>query len=412
MTGFRDDPEPLPDGDGGHRADSGADSGRGADSGYGADSGPARDTGYGPDHDPTSSGRGPDACHDHRLRSEGGPSPELGSDHPDPGLSAPGSPPASGSPSALGGSASVPGSPPRPFDLGERLPGPEPVELLQPAVEVLPVPPGSFERVRRRANRRRLARTAAGGGLAAAVVAGSLFLIGVPGMQLKAAPPATASSSFPSPQPSSGTGVQKPSPTPPASSPSASASPTNGSSGGVGGSGVQATVVPQPSQGAAGVTGGGGSYPMPTSTPTPGAATSAPTCATSQLTASLGGSDAGAGNVYRYLLLTNHSGSSCEVTGFPGLSLLNAQGGEIGAPATFDHSFAYTPVVLTGGQTASATIHTLNSGATSCQGTSTSLRIYPPDNTASLLIPGQVMLCGNQLSVSPFTAGSTGNPPS
>ncbi|QMU75034.1 DUF4232 domain-containing protein [Streptacidiphilus sp. PB12-B1b] len=135
-----------------------------------------------------------------------------------------------------------------------------------------------------------------------------------------------------------------------------------------------------------------------------------PACATSQLTASLGGSDAGAGNLYRYLLLTNHSGTTCDVAGFPGLSLLDSHGKEIGAPAVFDHNISYTAVAVRPGQTVSDTIHTLNSGATPCQGTSTSLRIYPPANKAALVIPGKVMLCGNQLSVSPFAAGTTGNP--
>ena len=135
-----------------------------------------------------------------------------------------------------------------------------------------------------------------------------------------------------------------------------------------------------------------------------------PTCATSQLTASLGGGDAGAGNLYRFLELTNHSKTSCELDGFPGLSLLNAHGQQIGAAATFDHSIAGSPVTVRPGQSVSDTIHTLNSGATSCQGTSTELRIYPPANKAALVIPGKVMLCGHLLSVSPFGPGTTGNP--
>jgi len=135
-----------------------------------------------------------------------------------------------------------------------------------------------------------------------------------------------------------------------------------------------------------------------------------PTCATSQLSASLGGGDAGAGNLYRFLELTNHSKTSCELDGFPGLSLLNAHGQQIGAAATFDHSIAGSPVTVRPGQSVSDTIHTLNSGATSCQGTSTELRIYPPANKAALVIPGKVMLCGHLLSVSPFGPGTTGNP--
>ncbi|MBC3842811.1 DUF4232 domain-containing protein [Streptacidiphilus sp. 4-A2] len=69
------------------------------------------------------------------------------------------------------------------------------------------------------------------------------------------------------------------------------------------------------------------------------------------------GSDAGAGNLYRFLLLTNHSGTSCELAGFPGLSLLNAKGAQLGARATFDHSITYTPLTVRPGETVSDTIH-------------------------------------------------------
>ena len=145
-----------------------------------------------------------------------------------------------------------------------------------------------------------------------------------------------------------------------------------------------------------------GSAPAMAASSGSASAAKAPMCATSQLTASLGGGDAGAGNLYRFLLLTNHSHTTCQVDGYPGLSLLNAHGKELGAPATFDHTFSYSPVTLRPGQTASDTIHTLNSGATPCQGTSTELRIYPPNNKAAVVIPGKVMLCGNLLSVSPM----------
>ena len=309
-----------------------------------------------------------------------------------------------------------PQAPLDPHDLGGRLPGLGPVEsLLLPDIEVLPVPAGSFERIRRRAGRRRRVRTAASGGLVAAVVVGSVYLLGVPGPFGTPAPPVTATggtlgpvataTATPAPADSGATGAPSssppdtpvPSPTPSESSATVPAS----ASGGATGSGVQAGASSAPTAAGVGVP-----------TPGPPGAAAAPTCATAQLTAALGGGDAGAGNLYRDLLLTNHGSASCVVTGFPGVSLLDAQGRQIGAAATFDHSFSYAPVVLAPGQTASDTIHTLNAGATSCTGTSTSLRIYPPDDKASLVVPGQVMLCGGLLSVSPFTAGSTGNPPS
>ncbi|MBM9510418.1 DUF4232 domain-containing protein [Actinacidiphila acididurans] len=133
-----------------------------------------------------------------------------------------------------------------------------------------------------------------------------------------------------------------------------------------------------------------------------------PMCQTSQLSAHLGGSDAGAGNLYRYLVITNTSGTACHVTGFPGLSMLDAQGKQIGAPATRDHN-SYASVVLRPGASASDTIHTINHQGT-CLPTSTSLRVYPPDNRASLVIPGKVTNCDNLFSVTPFVAGTTGNP--
>ena len=303
-----------------------------------------------------------------------------------------------GAPDDLGGPGDLGG----PDDLGGRLPGLEPVEsLLRVDVTALPVPSGSFERIRRRATRRRRLRAATGGGLVAAAVVGGLYLLGVPGPQQDTAPPVTATHGdvgptlASAPTPSPGAPVPSGSPTVgnvAGPAPSASASPAPDSGGAVGlGTATAATTAP------AGA--------VPTSSPT------AVTCAASQLTAALGGGDAGAGNLYRYLVLTNHGSTPCSLTGFPGLSLLDAKGGQLGAPATFDHSMGYARVVLQPGASASDTVHTLNQGATSCSGTSSSLRIYPPGDTASLVIPGQVTLCGGELSVSPFTAGSTGNPP-
>jgi hypothetical protein len=148
---------------------------------------------------------------------------------------------------------------------------------------------------------------------------------------------------------------------------------------------------------------------VPATAATPVRSTSSPMCATSQLTASLGGGDAGAGSLYRYLVLTNHSGTTCHVTGFPGLSLLDAQGRQIGAPATY-RQLPHSPVVLRPGQSASDTIHTVNQQGT-CLPTSAKLRIYPPGSRQWLDIPGQVTNCDNEFVVTPFAPGTTGNPP-
>ncbi|WP_406370522.1 DUF4232 domain-containing protein [Streptomyces sp. NBC_01550] len=137
-------------------------------------------------------------------------------------------------------------------------------------------------------------------------------------------------------------------------------------------------------------------------------ASSTPMCATSQLTGSLGAGDAGAGNLYHYLVLTNHSSTTCHLTGFPGVSLLDASGRQIGPAATREHT-SYEPVVLKPGGSASDTIHTVNHQGT-CLPTSTQVRVYPPGNTASLVLAGEIANCHSVLSITPLAAGTGGNP--
>ncbi|WP_329171746.1 DUF4232 domain-containing protein [Streptomyces sp. NBC_01477] len=134
-----------------------------------------------------------------------------------------------------------------------------------------------------------------------------------------------------------------------------------------------------------------------------------PMCATSQLTAALGGGDAGAGNLYRYLVLTNHGSTSCHLTGYPGVSLLDAGGKQIGTPADRQPS-RYAAVVLRPGGSASDTIHTINHQGT-CLPASAKVRVYPPGNTAAVVIAGKVTNCDHLLTVTPMAAGRDGSDP-
>jgi len=142
--------------------------------------------------------------------------------------------------------------------------------------------------------------------------------------------------------------------------------------------------------------------------PTVHNATGTPMCATSQLSASVSESHPAAGNLYRTLVLTNTSSTACHLTGFPGVSMLNASGQQIGRPATRE-AIAYAPVVLNPGGTASDTIHTTNHMGT-CQPTSAKLKVYPPGNTAWLVIPAHVTDCGNVFQITPMVAGKEGTP--
>ncbi|WP_435178025.1 DUF4232 domain-containing protein [Actinacidiphila sp. bgisy145] len=270
----------------------------------------------------------------------------------------------------------------------------DPLErLLRPAGGYLAPPPGAFERVRRRAARRRRVRALAGGTAAAAVVAGALFLTGVvsPGGDGQVVgPPADRSLA------SSGPALS-PKPTHTAAAPSATGGQRPTPSAGRATSTPSATATPPGAAGGA-----------PSASPTTPDAT--PMCTAAQLSASLGGSDAGAGNLYRYLVITNTGTASCHVTGYPGLSMLDANGTQIGRPAT-RRTLDYSPVVLAPGGAASATIHTVDQQGT-CLATSARLKMYPPGSKASLTFAGQVTDCDDMFEITPFTAGRTGNPPS
>ncbi|WNI14130.1 DUF4232 domain-containing protein [Actinacidiphila sp. ITFR-21] len=147
---------------------------------------------------------------------------------------------------------------------------------------------------------------------------------------------------------------------------------------------------------------------VPAAAATPARASGTPMCATSQLSVAQQGGDAGAGNLYFYLVFTNRSGATCHVTGYPGVSMLDADGKPIGAPATRDHP-GYSPVVLAPGASASDTIHTVNQQGT-CLPASAQLRVYPPGNTASVLVPARITECYDTFSVTPLAAGREGNP--
>lgn len=151
-----------------------------------------------------------------------------------------------------------------------------------------------------------------------------------------------------------------------------------------------------------------GTVPAYAATTTVHETTGTPMCATSQLSASVSASHPAAGNLYRTLTLTNTSSTACHLTGFPGVSMLNASGQQIGQPATRE-SVAYAPVVLNPGGTASDIIHTTNHMG-SCQPTSAKLKVYPPGNTASLVIAADVTNCGDVFQITPMVAGKQGTP--
>ncbi|MEV4051336.1 DUF4232 domain-containing protein [Amycolatopsis sp. NPDC049688] len=132
-------------------------------------------------------------------------------------------------------------------------------------------------------------------------------------------------------------------------------------------------------------------------------------CKAGDVKLSLGQGDAGAGSVYRPLLITNSSSKPCTIQGFPGVSYVaGSDGHQVGKDA-FREGTKGNAVKLNPGQTAAADIQFVNVGnfdPGTCQPTPVKgLRIYLPQETASNFVPDEGTGCastkipGNQLAV-------------
>ncbi|HSX00943.1 MAG TPA: DUF4232 domain-containing protein, partial [Candidatus Saccharimonas sp.] len=131
--------------------------------------------------------------------------------------------------------------------------------------------------------------------------------------------------------------------------------------------------------------------PVETPTPTPAIGR----CHTADLSATLKASDSAAGTSYQTLGLVNKSGHTCWVYGFPGISLLDASGKQLGQPAARSGA-ATTTVTLLAGGSAYSTLGFPNPGnfdPGTCSAQSTSLNIYPPDETAAIVVADGKQAC-------------------
>lgn len=133
-------------------------------------------------------------------------------------------------------------------------------------------------------------------------------------------------------------------------------------------------------------------------------------CLTSQLKGSLTNPNGAAGSIYYQLVLTNTSSTTCVLDGYPGVSFVTGNHGQqVGAPAARAPG-AVSPVTLTSGASSSASLQITDAnnfapcGITATDG----LRVYPPNQQASLLIVHNDQTCSDPskvtLHVSPFKA--------
>ncbi|MER7081195.1 Protein of unknown function [Saccharopolyspora kobensis] len=113
-------------------------------------------------------------------------------------------------------------------------------------------------------------------------------------------------------------------------------------------------------------------------------------CHTSMLTGSLQNPDAGAGQRYAELTLTNSSGETCTLYGYGGMQLVDASGRPLPTDAKRTPNPGPSMITLSPGESASATLHWTavpHEGEPTdgpCAPTAASLQVIPPDETDPL----------------------------
>jgi hypothetical protein len=111
-----------------------------------------------------------------------------------------------------------------------------------------------------------------------------------------------------------------------------------------------------------------------------------------------------AGGVYEVIDFTNTSGSSCTLLGYPGVSLVSGPSNtQIGLAAKRSTATPVKLVTLAPGATANALLQivdALNYPPASCAPTkATALKVYPPNQTASVLLPNTSNGCAKPVQI-------------
>jgi Protein of unknown function (DUF4232) len=136
----------------------------------------------------------------------------------------------------------------------------------------------------------------------------------------------------------------------------------------------------------------------------PAASTSAagpPQCKTSGLViwSNNGAGGGTAGSVFYKIRFTNLSGHACTLHGFPRVAAVNLAGKRIGAPAEHEAGQKPKTVKLATGGTASAQLRIVNAGnfsPSACHPvTAAGLRVTPPGQSRSKLVPQPFATCSN-----------------
>jgi hypothetical protein len=164
-------------------------------------------------------------------------------------------------------------------------------------------------------------------------------------------------------------------------------------------------AVPTPSSSAS------ASSSASTSAPTPAPTTAAPTavpttvapspsptvvgtadCQSVHLALQAGQSQGAAGSTIATYILRNAGSTPCGLAGFPGVSLLNSSGAQLGAAATRQGT-ATARFIVQPGQVASFQVQISVVSCSAGDPQSTTIRVYPPNQKAALEAPGVFPIC-------------------
>jgi hypothetical protein len=125
-------------------------------------------------------------------------------------------------------------------------------------------------------------------------------------------------------------------------------------------------------------------------------------CRAEVLDVRLGRGDGAAGTIYYPIVFTNSGPVRCTLTGYPGVSSVDAQWHRIGPPAERDGTGHPAPVVLAPGRSASALYsqaEALNYPKSACRPrTARALRIYAPDETRSRILRLTHLACARTVA--------------
>jgi hypothetical protein len=150
--------------------------------------------------------------------------------------------------------------------------------------------------------------------------------------------------------------------------------------------------------------------------PSSSSAAGSTACATSALQVKLGASDGYAGGVYQAVDFTNTSGSSCTLTGYPGVSLFSGPSHrQIGLAAKRSTAGAPAVTVTLGpGEVANAVVQivdALNFPSSTCSpAKAADLKVFPPGQFTAVYLPDTSYGCRNSvqtLFIAPVRSGAS-----